>query len=310
MNIKDRLETIKEKVSSSKLAMELLLLFATFCWGMTYLWCDDISNVNMPISGYNSIRYAICVLMVLPFFARELKTVTGKIMLECSAMGLVYYGIAYLQIVAVKYTTPSCMAFLFAAYVVVVPFAARIFFKQKVRKKIYFSVGLCLVGIYLLNMTPGETIELNLGNGLSILGAFMLCFQILFLSHMVQHTSVGIANMVPWMVTCVIATVHALFTGGYDFDMVAFLGALKPILMMVIFGTVLSTLAQAYAQRFIEPSKAAIIYSFESVFACIMSITLGYEPLTKSIIFGGMILVLAIMNVEVDWTKKFLKKRV
>lgn len=309
MSVKERVNTIKHKIEGSKIAMEIMLIFATFCWGMTYLWADDISNVNMPISGYNSIRYAISVLMVLPFFAHELKTVTKRNLVEGSIMGIIYCAIAYLQIVAVAHTTPSCMAFLFASYVIIVPFASRIFFKEKMKKKIFFSVGLCLIGIYLLNMSPGETLELNLGNGLSILGAFMLCFQILFLSHMVEHTSVGLVNMIPWMVTCVISTVHALLTGGYVFDMQALLEGAMPILMMVIFGTVLSTLAQAYAQKFIEPSRAAIIYSLESVFACIMSITFGYEPLTKSVIIGGAVLVIAILNVEVDWKIKRVKKR-
>lgn len=306
MSLKDRLMKIEKRAHGSKLLMELILLFATFCWGMTYLWCDDISNVNMPISGYNSIRYGICILMVLPFLGKQLKTATKRNFIEGGIMGALYYAIAYLQIVAVAHTTPSCMAFLFASYVVIVPFATRVFFKTKVQKKIYVSVGLALVGIYLLNMAPGETLSINLGNGLSILGAFMLCFQILFLSHMMQHTSVGLANLIPWMVTCLLATVHALLTNGYDFDMAAFLLAIKPILLMVIFGTVLSTLAQAYAQKYIDPSRAAIIYSFESVFACIMSITFGYEPLTKTVILGGAVVLLALLNVEVDW-KKWLK---
>lgn len=307
MSFKSKLKELDNKAHSSKLLMELLLLFATFCWGMTYLWCDDISKVNMPISGYNSIRYAICVLMVLPFFLREIKTITKQNLIEGGIMGALYYAIAYLQIIAVAHTTPSCMAFLFASYVVIVPFATRVFFKTKVEKKIYVSVGLALIGIYLLNMKPGETLSLNLGNGLSILGAFMLCFQILFLSYMMQHTSVMKANMLPWITTCVLATVHALLTNGYDFDMDAFVLALKPILGMVIFGTVLSTLAQAYAQKYLDPSRAAIIYSFESVFACVMSITLGYEPLTKTIIVGGAVVMLALLNVEVDW-KKWLKR--
>lgn len=304
MKEKSKFKTILDKVSSSKLAMECLLLFATFCWGMTYLWSDDIANVDMPISGYNSIRYGLCILMVLPFFGRELKTATKQNLIEGGIMGALYYAIAYLQIIAIVHTTPSCMAFLFAAYVVIVPFATRVFFKTKLQNKMYLSVALCLAGIYLLNMTPGESIELNLGNGLSILGAFMLCFQILFLSHMMQHTSVGLANLIPWMTVFVLATVHALLTGGFDFEWAALLDGIKPILLMAIFGTVLSTIAQAYAQKFIEPSKAAIIYSFESVFACIMSISFGYEPLTKSVIIGGMLLVFAIFNAEVDWTKK------
>ncbi|MCQ2551087.1 MAG: DMT family transporter [Clostridia bacterium] len=291
-------------MKKSKHFMEFLLLIATFCWGMTYLWCDDIAQVNMPISGYNAIRYGLTILIAFPFLGKSLKSVDRISLIECVAMGTLYYAISYLQVVAIKYTTPSCMAFLFAAYVVIVPFATRIFFKTKINKKIYISVVFALAGIYLLNMTPGETLTINLGNGLSVLGAFMLCAQILFLSHMVSHMSVGVANMVPWITVLVESSIHALLTGGFNIDVPMLLAMAKPVLLMVIFGTLVSSVVQAYAQKYVEPSKAAIIYSMESVFACAMSIGLGYEPMTKMVLIGGALVLVAILNVEIDWEKK------
>ena len=109
----------------------------------------------------------------------------------------------------------------------------------------------------------------------------------------------------PFFFAAVLAAIAALLRGGFSMEGVDQKTLYTTVILLAIFPTVASGLAQTYAQKVIEPTRAAIIYTMESVFACLLSILLGYEPLTGHLLVGGGLIVTAILLTELPiGTKK------
>ena len=73
---------------------------------------------------------------------------------------------------------------------------------------------------------------------------------------------------------------------------------------MVLLATIAAGYMQTVGQKHVEPSRCAIIFSLESVFACLSSVVMGYEPLTLNLALGGLIVVCAVMVSEYQGKRK------
>ena len=82
------------------------------------------------------------------------------------------------------------------------------------------------------------------------------------------------------------------------------------VVLLVLFPTIGSGLAQSYAQKYIEPTRAAVIYTTESVFACGLSVLLGYDALSVHLLLGGALIVGAILVNEVKLPSRTHKEEV
>ena len=101
--------------------MECLLLMTTFFWGCSFLWCKDISDLNVDVNAYVAIRYALAVVLLAPLCWKDLRGMTRRDVLHGAVLGALYYGAQATQVWGLKYTTPANSSFITAAYVVLVP---------------------------------------------------------------------------------------------------------------------------------------------------------------------------------------------
>ena len=108
----------------------------------------------------------------------------------------------------------------------------------------------------------------------------------------------GVLTFLPQATTCVLSFITALVTGKVTFQGVDVKAALIPTLLVVFLATLAAGYFQTVGQKNVEPSRCAIIFSLESVFACIASVVMGYEPLTTNLVAGGLIIVTSIIISE------------
>ena len=64
---------MKKPLNERPFFMETLLLMATLFWGASFVWCEDIANTGIDTNAYVSIRYALAVLVMLPFFWKDVR---------------------------------------------------------------------------------------------------------------------------------------------------------------------------------------------------------------------------------------------
>lgn len=290
---------MKKPLNERPFFMETLLLMATLFWGASFVWCEDIANTGINTNAYVSIRYAIAVLVMLPFFWKDIRRATKQDWLHCAILGVLYYLCQATQVWGLLYTTPANGSFITAAYVVLVPITSWLIMKQKAEKTVFLALPLCVAGLYVLNLAPGEGLQMNLGNLITLGCAVCWSFQVTYLSFAGRTTKTTLLTVLPLMFSSAISGTIALFTGGFNMEGVAVGKFFGTVILLVLFPTIGSGLCQSYAQKFVPPTKAAVIYTIESVFACTLSVVLGYDEPSVRLFLGGALIVSAILVTEV-----------
>lgn len=276
----------------------LILVLTALCWGVSFIWVKDILNANMDSSFFLFIRYLLASLLWLPFCLKDLRRVTGRQVLMGVIVGVFLYAGMLVQTIALKVTTPSNSAFITTSYVVLTPFVTWLLMRQPPKKKVYLCAALCFVGLYVLTRTPGEAFSLSLGDGLTLLAALLFAFQMTFLFRFGSQLPTRLLTFLPQATTCVLSLVTALLTRKVSFVGVQVGSIILPTLLIVLVATIGAGYMQTLGQKHVEPSRCAIIFSLESVFACATSVLMGYEPLTANLVAGGLIVVASIIVSE------------
>lgn len=290
---------MKKSLQQRPFFMETLLLIATMFWGASFVWCADIAACGVDTNAYVAIRYAFAVLLMLPFFWKDIRRATRQDWLHGLILGVLYYLCQATQVWGLQYTTPANGSFITAAYVVLVPITSWIILKQKAEKSVFLALPLCLAGLYVLNMAPGEGLQFNLGNLITLGCAVCWSVQVTYLSYAGRTTKTSLLTILPLMFSSLIAGVAAACTGGFSMEGVAVQKFLVTVLLLALFPTIVSGLCQSYAQKFVPPTRAAVIYTVETVFACALSVLLGYDQPTIRLFAGGGLIVSAIFITEV-----------
>lgn len=97
-------------------------------------------------------------------------------------------------------------------------------------------------------------------------------------------------------------TLYALFSGSMNFDFGP--AGWWSIAGLAVFSTALAILALFSGMQWIEASRAAIISTFEPVFTVVCAAILFSEVIKPLQIMGGIIVLLAIVILQVNQTKK------
>lgn len=284
---------------------EAMLMITTTAWSMSFIWSKMVTNTGMAPEVYLFLRYSLAALLLFPFAVRHFKTMTRRqAMMGCN-MGLIFFVSMLFQTIGITMTTPSNSSFITTIYVVLAPFITWLLMKQKPSKSIYAAVVLCLIGIYVLNMKPGEIIAMNLGNALTLVGAVGWALQVTYTSMVGDKMPPSLLSFLTFGTLGGCGFAYCLFTGALGTTTADQLyGSAWAIVLAAIFPTILANLVQVFAQPKVDTNKATVIYTLEAVFATIFSIILGLESLTMSVIAGGGIITAGVLVAQFGGKKE------
>lgn len=291
---------MKTEHKSSAGRYETLLMVTTLAWSMSFIWSKVVTNTGMTSEMYLFLRYTLAALLLLPFAIHHLRTMSRKQFWSGILMGVIFFTSMMAQTAGIAMSTPAQSSFITTAYVVIAPFTTWLLLRQKPDRRIWAAVLLCLAGIYILNMKPGEVLSLSLGNMLTLLGAFGWAFQLTYTSIAGRYMPPALLSFLSFGFTGLMGGLTALCTGSMFTTTGAQVGgAAGAIVLAAIFPTVLANLVQVYAQPKVDANKAAVIYTLEAVFATVISILIGMEPLRTSVVIGGGLIVGAVLLTQI-----------
>ncbi len=248
-----------------RISADLLLVVTTFFWGVTFVVVKDaISGVGVFV--FLSQRFmlaaflmaAICLLLRRPF--------TIDLLPRGAIMGFFLFGGYAFQTAALLYTSASNAAFLTGLNVVLIPILGTIFYGYRVSRYTLMGVLLAAAGLYLLS-TNGGAISPNYGDLLAVICAVSVGL------HVIYTGKYAVSGDVYWL-TAIQLGVVALLSLMFSF----FLGARVMVwhreiawalVITVIFATVFAFLVQTSMQRFTSPTRTALIFCLEPVFAAL-----------------------------------------
>ena len=283
----------------SKSISLLSALACTFIWGTTFIAQDTGMDFIGPYL-FNSVRFFVGFLVLLPFFLlfekKNLKKElinNQKFFFKYSLLiGLFLFLGSALQQISLQYTDIANAAFFTIFYVPMVPIIVFFLFRDKIHWSNWPSVILCVVGGYLLTNFYDATIRK--GDTLVVLGAIFWALHIIYIGKVIKNFNLPIfIGLIQTLTVSILSLVGAILFEEINID-----GIFKQTYQILYAGILSGGFAfvlQIYAQKNINPTPAAIIFSLEGVIATIAAWFLLSQILNHNNIIGCIFIVLGVL---------------
>lgn len=286
---------------------DLSLLLVAMMWGCTFLIVQHAVRVLPPLA-FNSIRFtgaaALLALITALFYRHEWKKLSWRMVLHSLLLGLFLFMGYALQTMGLLYTTTSNTGFITGLSVVIVPFLSLALLKHAISRYTWISAAIAVAGLYLLTFT-GSGLSLNTGDGLVLLCAIAFALQ-------VAYTGV----YAPRYPALPLVTLQLAFVGLLSIAASLLVDGTAPLLhsrelifqpdvlwaLLVSIGptSAFAFWIQTACQKYTTPSRVAIIYAMEPVFAAITGLIFGGETLGLSAALGCFCILAAMLMAELS----------
>jgi len=288
--------------------MSLLLVLAAVIWGAAFVAQSEGTKYVGPCT-FVATRYLLSALVLLPLSLWTGRKsgpapLTRAGLKKALAGGLVcglFLALASLsQQAGIGDTTAGKAGFITALYVVLVPVFG-LFLGQRPPKRIWLGVGLGLLGLYLISVKTGFTIER--GDALMILCAILFSFQILSVDHFSSRSEnvVLLANC-QFLTTALVSALGMLLFENPDLS--AIRAAALPILYAGVMSGAAGYTLQMLGQKYTDPAVASLIMSLESVFSALTGWLILHQTLSGRELSGCVILFSAVIIAQLPARQK------
>jgi len=206
-------------------------------------------------------------------------------------------------------TSAGKSGFLTTCYIVLVPVVS-VFIGKKIELKSWICVGITLIGLYLLCIKEGFTIEAS--DGVLLLCALFFAIQILITDRFcndvdnvrlsaIQCLTAGVISSIPMFLVDMehSATGIARAVGTYTQ-----VDAWIPLLYAAVLSSGVAFTLQIVAQNKLKPTVASLLMSLESVFAVLGGWVVLGEQLSPREIIGCFVMMAAVVLAQVNFSKK------
>jgi len=295
--------TQKNAASRTRLA-DMALLFVAFMWGCTFLIVQHAVRVLPPLA-FNGIRFIgaalLLALIISVFYRQEWKLLTWRMLGHAALLGLFLFIGYTFQTVGLLYTSTSNAGFITGLSVVIVPFLSYWLLKHQISRFTWISAFLAAAGLYLLAFAGSSGFVLNLGDGLVFLCAVGFGLHVAYTGVFAPHyPALPLASLQMAVVGVLSAAGSLLFERSASWSETA--GQLmQPEVWLALLVSIGPTSAFAFwiqtvCQKFTSPSRVAVIFAMEPVFAAATGVLFGGERLGWATglgclcILGGMLL--------------------
>lgn len=290
-----------------------MLFLTAFIWGVAFVAQSVGMNYIGPFT-FSCVRSILGGIVLIPciWFLDRLKMkeegVTEKRTMsekekKTLLIGGICCGIALcvasnLQQFGVKYTTVGKAGFITALYIVLVPIFG-IFLKKKVGVKVWISVAISVVGLYLLCMT--EKFSISKGDFLVLLCAIVFSIHILVIDHFSPLVDGVRMSCIQFWITGIISAIPMFLFEKPSLS--AIFAAAVPLLYAGVMSSGVAYTLQIVAQKDADPTVASLILSLESVFSVLAGWVVLGQVMSMREICGCVLMFAAIILAQLPERK-------
>ena len=269
-----------------------ILTLTALIWGTGFVVMKNTLS-SVPPAAIIAIRYMIAAALTAVLFRRQLKGVAGADVARGALVGLLL-ALAYIvQTIGLAYTTAGKNAFLTTVYVLLVPFASWLIFRQKLSRRNFLAAGLMMAGIGCLSL-DGESGGLNIGDLLTILCGVFYAAHIMAVERCQRRTDTYALIVLQFAFAAVFAAgYHLLFERGMPMSIR--LDTVGGLLYLSVFSTTIAMSLQNIGQSMAPASHASILLSLESVFGALASCIFLGEAVTPKMLLGFAVIFAALV---------------
>ncbi|WP_353508830.1 DMT family transporter [Intrasporangium sp.] len=280
-----------QHAARSRLAT-ILLVALTAVWGSTFFLIKDLVE-HVPPVDFLAVRFALAAVIMVILFWRPLRALRRPQLWIGIWLGALYGLAQIFQTQGLASTPASVSGFITGTYVVLTPLITAVLLRERVPGTTWAAVGLATAGLALLSL---RGLSVGVGEAITLLAAALYALHIVGLGrHSSHHIATGL-SVVQMVVIAIICTVGAL-PGGVVLPETP--ADWASVLYMVVFASILALWVQTWAQAHMPATRAAIVMTMEPVFATFFAVWLGGESLTRRMVIGGGLVLVAMVVVEV-----------
>ena len=283
-------------------AKNLFLLFLTaFIWGTAFV-AQAVGMDHIGPFTFNAARSFVGGLALIPviLFFDRFKTAeqkeTERNGRQILILGGICCGVALgvascLQQVGIKYTTVGKAGFITALYIIIVPILG-LFLKQKVGLRLWGSVAIAIIGLYLLCMTG--SLHLQKGDFLVLLCAFAFSIHIMVIDHFSPKVDGVKMSCIQFFVAGVLSSSAMLLwegTPGFHNLVISWM----PILYAGVLSSGVAYTLQIIGQKGVNPTIASLVLSLESVISALAGWFILKQGMSPREVVGCVLMFISII---------------
>lgn len=301
-------------MASKRQQAALGLFFVTLLWGGTFVWMKQALNslddelIQYTTAGVVGVivcsRFLIAFVALLPFSSEARRALSSK---EDWKGGLILGGLMLagfvFQMIGIESVSPSVSAFLTSLYVVFTAILSVKISDRKPTRMMVLGVGLATIGAGFIDGPPH--IVWGLGELLTVVCAFFFALHIIYTDKITKQLNPIAVTSTSFAVLIVCAGIFALIASrdAMVFESAWQDGVIIPLLCLGLFGSLACILMLNAFQRHLNPTHAAIIYSFEPVWATLYGWQQGLVEVSVWLMMG-LLLLFGNIIVELDESRE------
>lgn len=287
-------------------------MITSLIWGVAFIFQRTGMDHIGPFT-FNFFRCLLCTIFLLVISkisdirftragAKPTKLMDRTVILGGVIIGVVLFLAMSTQQVGMVTTTAAKSGFITTMYIVIVPIMG-IFYGRKATPKIWLCVAIACIGLYLLSIKSGFTIER--GDFFVFLSAIFFALQIVVVDIFSPKTDAIKLSLVEFITSGFLAMVAMLLKETVTIQ--ALQAALPSLLFTGILSSGIGFTFQMIAQQNIQPSIASLIMSSESVISMVAGVLVLGETMTGRESIGSVFMVIAILLAQIDFPVRHKK---
>lgn len=251
----------------------LAVLTAAFIFGSTFVVVQDAVEDLTP-AAFLALRFGVAAIVLLPLVSRDrpppnpAPSGRGGLLFAGVVSGAVLATGYLFQTAGLQFTTATNSAFITGLLVAFTPLLAAVFLHRPVTPTTLAGVVIAIGGLFALT---GGLDSLGRGDVLTIGCAIAFAGHVIVLDVYSPRFGLVAYTAVQMAVVAVLCGLLVPFTGVGTFSMTAVLA----VVFTGIFASAIAFWLQAYGQRYVGPSRTALLLLMEPVFAGILGYMVG-----------------------------------
>ena len=296
-----------------KLFSVLILLLASIIWGLAFSAQKDAGELGgFTVGATRNLFATLFLIPVMPLMDRISKSSRSIIkngrpdFTRSEIVGGIIAGVFMTFATALQQngisdgTDAGKAGFITALYVVIVPIYA-LFFGKKSPLSVWISVGIAVVGFYLLSVKSDFTVVSS--DILILLCAFIFAGQIMAIDIFSERCEGIRLSLIQFLTGFILNLIFALIIES-PIDLALVGENILSLLYLGVFSSGIAYTLQVIGQKNLNPGVASILLSLESVFGAIGGALIFGETMTPREIIGSIIVFSAVILSQLELKKE------
>ena len=288
-----------------KILSPMLCLIAAIVWGFAFSFQEIASNSSDMIDAFffGGIRFAVGATSLIPLVLifekekglprEEKKIKTKNTVIYGVITGAILFTASTLQQFGIQITQASGKAgFITGMYLIFVPIASFILFKQKASPVVWGAALIALAGLYFLCM-GGEGFTVSVGDILLLLCSLCFTAHIIVIDKFINRVSALKYSAIQFYTVALLNIITGLFVGHVTWE--GIVDTIIPILYCGIGSTGIAYTCQILGQKLTPPTIAALLFSTESLFSVVAECIFKKQLPTTTMLIGCTLMFIGII---------------